>query len=91
VKQFTLAFGAQAYEATSSIGVGAMVLDEATLRRRWYATVTICLGYMMVLVVLMGLIAFDAKVVRWLAETSQANVDRASQHHLDCVHRRAAN
>jgi len=46
---------------------------------------------MVVFVVLMGLIAFDAKVVGWLAGTSQTNVDQASQHYVDGVHGRATN
>ena len=63
-----------------------MAFDETTLRRRWNATVAICLGYMAVLVVLIGLIAFDAKVVGWLSEASQ--VDRANLHHIDDAHAR---
>lgn len=56
----------------------AMTFDEATLQRRWKATIAICLGYAAVLAVLLGLIVFDAKVVGWLADTSQANIDRAT-------------
>jgi hypothetical protein len=65
-----------------------MALDETTLRRRWNATVAICLGYMTVLVVLIGLIALDAKVVGWLSEASQSSVDRAKSHHVDGAHRK---
>ena len=55
-----------------------MVLDEATLQKRWKLTVAVTLAYAAVLAVLLGLIVFDAKVVAWFADSSQANVDRTT-------------